>query len=222
MDNPLRRAWTKLITAADLDDHMHQVGQAAANAELLQSMLVLSAREKPVHLLIAGAGTAQFLDYIPATCLAPFHVTLSDINPAFLARAEQRFEHAGVSGALFVVDDIEDPRRVGPYQVVVMVLVLEHIDWRRGLRNVHRLAPDHLHIVIQRNPEGLGEAIAPRRTLNPSMRAFAENARPVLISRDELVDFLQPLDYRLQGEDERAVLDGKTMLALSFVRDGRA
>lgn len=219
MDNPLRRAWTELITAADLDDHMHQVGQAAANAELLQSMLVLSAREKPVNLLIAGAGTAQFLDYVPATCLAPFHVTLSDINPAFLARAEQRFEHAGVSGALFVVDDIEDTRLTGTYQVIVIILVLEHIDWRQGLRNIHRLDPDHLHIVIQLNPEGLVEAIAPRRKLNPSMRDFAENARPLLISRDDLVDFLRPLGYRLQGEDERAVRDGKTMRALSFVRD---
>ena len=219
MDNPLRRAWTERVTAADLDDHMHQVGQAAANAELLQSILVLSAREKPVNLLIAGAGTAQFLDYVPGTCLAPFRLTLSDLNPAFLARAEQRFDRAGVSDVRFVVDDIEDTRLTGTYQVIVIILVLEHIDWRQGLRNIHRLAPDHLHIVIQHNPEGLVEAIAPRRTLNPSMRAFAENARPVLISRDDLVDFLQPLDYRLQGEDERAVLDGKTMRALSFVRD---
>ena len=219
MDNPLRRAWTELITAADLDDHMHQVGQAAANAELLQSMLVLSAREKPVNLLIAGAGTAQFLDYVPGTCLAPFHVTLSDINPAFLARAEQRFEHAGVSGALFVVDDIEDTRLVGPYQVVVMVLVLEHIDWRRGLRNVHRLAPNDLHIVIQRNPEGLGEAIAPRRKLNPSMQAFANSAQPIWVPREQLIDFLKRLGYRLTAQQDRGVLDNKTMVKLRFMRD---
>ena len=90
MDNALRLAWTELISAADLDDHKHQVGQVAANAELLQSMLVSSAREKSVGLLIAGAGTAQFLDYIPATCLAPFHLTLSDINESFLRRAKER------------------------------------------------------------------------------------------------------------------------------------
>ena len=71
MDDALRHAWTKLITAADLDDHMAQVGQARANAKVLKSMLVSSASEKSVGLLFAGAGTAQFLDYIPATCLAP-------------------------------------------------------------------------------------------------------------------------------------------------------
>ena len=155
MDDALRHAWTKLITAADLDDHMHQVGQAAANAELLQSMLVSSANEKSVGLLIAGAGTAQFLDYIPATCLAPFRLTLSDINESFLKRANERCDRAGLSDVRFVVDDIEDTQLMGPYQVIAVALVLEHIDWRRGLRGIHRLAPDHLHIVIQCNPEGL-------------------------------------------------------------------
>ena len=38
--NPtLRQAWTELITAADLDDHMREVGQGEANALLLQAML---------------------------------------------------------------------------------------------------------------------------------------------------------------------------------------
>ncbi len=107
MDDALRHVWTKLITATDLDDHMAQVGQARANAELLQSILDSSAREKPVNLLIAGAGTAQFLDYIPATCLTPFHLTLSDINESFLKRAEERCDRAGLSDVRFVVDNIE-------------------------------------------------------------------------------------------------------------------
>ena len=69
---------------------MAQVGQARANAKLLQSMLVSSASDKSVGLLFAGAGTAQFLDYIPATCLAPFRLTLSDINESFLKRARNQ------------------------------------------------------------------------------------------------------------------------------------
>lgn len=117
---------------------MAQVGQARANAELLQSILDSSAREKPVSLLIAGAGTAQFLDYIPATCLTPFHLTLSDINESFLKRAEERCDRAGLSDVRFVVDDIEDTRLMGPYQVIAVALLLEHIDWRRDLRGIHR------------------------------------------------------------------------------------
>ena len=70
MDDALRHAWTKLISAADLDDHMHQVGQAAANAALLQSMLATNGREEQTSLLIVGGGTAQFLDYISPTIFA--------------------------------------------------------------------------------------------------------------------------------------------------------
>lgn len=219
MDNALRHAWTKLITAADLDDHMAQVGQARANAELLQSILDSSAREKPVSLLIAGAGTAQFLDYIPATCLTPFHLTLSDINESFLKRAEERCDRAGLSDARFVVDDIEVTQLMGPYQVIAVTLVLEHIDWRRGLRGIHRLAPNHLHIVIQCNPEGLVEAIAPGRKLNLSMQAFADFAHPILVPSEQLIDFLGRLGYRLTAQQDRRVADNKTMLALSFKRD---
>ena len=51
MDDALRHAWTKLISAADLDDHMHQVGQAAANAALLQSMLATNGREEQTSVM---------------------------------------------------------------------------------------------------------------------------------------------------------------------------
>ncbi len=66
MENGLRRAWAGLISSADLDDHMHKVGQGAANAALLQSMLTANRHDEPTNLLIVGGGAAQFLDYVPA------------------------------------------------------------------------------------------------------------------------------------------------------------
>ena len=218
MEDAQRHAWTKLITAADLDVYLRQVGQAQANAELLQTMLKTDRVEKPTKLLLVGGGTARFLDYVPAACLAPFQLTLTDLNSAFLERARERSARADLQNVLFTIDDIEAAKLSGSYDVVVVVLVLERIDWRRGLRNIQRLSPRDLHIVIQVNPDGLVEAIAPKRDLNRSMHAFAENARPIWVSCNELVDFpLQP-GYRLQAQDERPVLDGKTMLRLSFSR----
>jgi 2-polyprenyl-3-methyl-5-hydroxy-6-metoxy-1,4-benzoquinol methylase len=218
MDEILRQAWTQQITEADLDDHMHQVGQAAANAELLQAMLIANARETLSELLIVGGGTAQFLDYISADCLAPYRLTFSDINPEFLQRAKRRFDHADVLEVQFVVDDIEDTRLSGPYDIAVVILVLEHIDWRQGLRNIQHLAPRQLHIVIQCNPEGLTEAVSHQRELNASMKVFAANAHPALLSPDELIEFLRMLGYRLTWQQARRVLDGKSMLGLSFNR----
>lgn len=93
MDNTLRRAWTGLISAADLDDHMHKVGQAAANAALLQSMLSADRHDKQTNLLIVGGGTAQFLDYVPATTVDRYNITFTDINPNFLECARAFLAH---------------------------------------------------------------------------------------------------------------------------------
>ena len=119
----------------------------------------------------------------------------------------------------FVIDDIEVTQIKDRFDVIVLVLVLEHIDWQRGLQNIHKLAPPLLHIVIQQNPVGMVDAIAPRRALNKSMQALAQTARPVLVASDRLIDFLTQLGYRLQARDERPAPDSKTMVGLSFNRE---
>ena len=108
MDAALRHAWTRLITADDIDEHMHQVGQAAANADLLVSMLKSQDVNQPTKLLLVGGGTGQFLDYVDATYFTRFDITISDINPTFIARARERFARAGLHDVRFVIDDIEN------------------------------------------------------------------------------------------------------------------
>ena len=126
---------------------------------------------------------------------------------------------AGRQNVRFVIDDIEVTQLKDRFDLVVVVLVLEHIDWQRGLKNIHTLAPNLLYIVIQQNPVGMVDAIAPRRALNKSMRALAETARPVLAPSDQLIDFLTQLGFRLQARDERPAPDSKTMVGLSFDRE---
>ena len=218
MDDALRHGWTKLISASDLDDHMHQVGQAAANAALLHSWLSVATGKGRKSLLIVGGGTAQFLDYVPATTFAQFSVTFSDINPAFLERARERCSLAELANIHFVIDDIEATQLTEQFDIIAIVLVLEHIDWRSGMQNIKRLAPDRLHIIIQHNPDSQACAFAPQRKLNASMQAFADTARPNLIAPDELIGFLRQLGYQLEARDERPVLDRKMMIGLSFKR----
>ncbi len=150
MDKSLRHAWTTLIAPADLDDHMHRVGQAAANAALMQSMLDLRSAKTTTKLLLVGGGTAQFLDYISAANFEQFDITISDINGNFLDCARERFAQAGLQRVKFVIDDIEATHLRDSFDTIVVVLVLEHIDWQRGAHAIHRLAPDTIHIVIQK------------------------------------------------------------------------
>ncbi len=218
MDPALRHAWTELVSATDIDEHMHQVGQAAANAELLVSMLRSQHHGPATNLLLVGGGTGQFLDYVDAADFAQYDVVLSDINPKFLDRARERFAAAGLQNVAFVADDIENTSLRGPFESIAVVMVLEHIDWRLGLSNIHRLAPNWLSIIFQRNPDNMATAIAPNRKLNASLQSFAAVAHPVLVASDALIEFLQSLGYVLQTRDERAVADGKTMLGYSFER----
>lgn len=219
MNPTLRHAWTEVISADDIDEHMHKVGQAQANAQLTAEMLAAARLAMDSRVLIAGAGTAQFLDYIEGEGLADFDLTVSDINPRFLALARQRFRRAGLMRTHFVVDDLEATRLRGPFDAALIVLVLEHIDWRLGLRNVHSLMPRQLLIVIQQNPAGSSQAITRQRKLNASMQAFAETASPTLIVAEELMDYLGDMGYKLMNRHERAVPDGKTMLAMIFSND---
>lgn len=218
MDSALRQGWTRIIQADDIDDHMQQIGQAAANAELLVALLRTQhcgARQK---LLLVGGGTGQFLEYVDAVFFTRFDITVSDINPVFLARARERFARESLHQARFIVDDIESTSLVGPFDVIAVVMVLEHIDWHLGLRNIHGLSPERLDIIIQSNPEDMASAIAPTRKLNPSMQAFAAIAKPTLIASDQLIEFLQSLGYGLQTRNERTVADEKVMLGFSFCR----
>jgi SAM-dependent methyltransferase len=218
MDAPLRHAWMRLVSGNDIDEHMHQVGQAAANAELLVSMLRSQHGSKATKLLLVGGGTGQFLDYVDASNFAQHEIVLSDINPKFLERARARFAKADLQNVAFVTDDIESTSLRGPFGSIAVVMVLEHIDWRLGLSNIHRLAPTWLSIIIQRNPNNMTAAIAPNRKLNASLQAFSGTAHPMLVSSEALIEFLATLGYRLHLRDERAVADEKTMLGFSFRR----
>jgi ubiquinone/menaquinone biosynthesis C-methylase UbiE len=120
MDRCPREAWTRIVLADDLDAHMAAVGQAQANAALVETMM--TAKEVPERktVLVAGAGTGQMFDYVNDSFLAPYHVTFTDINGAFLDRLRERLAGASLSYET-VVDDIEDSKLSGPFGMAVVI-----------------------------------------------------------------------------------------------------
>ena len=124
---------------------------AEANAFLLRDLLEGVAG----RVLIAGAGTGQMFPYLPADFLAACQVTCSDVNPVFLERLRERF------ACQTVVDDIEDSRLLPGFAAIAVVLVLEHVDWRRALDSLVRLQPEQLVLIVQRNPADVAAAVTP-------------------------------------------------------------
>jgi hypothetical protein len=213
MDANLRKAWTEVVTGADLDRHLAEVGQAEANAGLLVAMLSESSLPPDADLLLAGVGTGQLLDYAGARALAPYRLTCTDINERFLAELEDRLRKAPELRATVRIDDIEATALRGPYDAVAAILLLEHIEWRKGVAALARLDPGWMYLVIQRN-EAAPEALTAHRDLAPSIRAFGAMARPTLVPESELTAFLAEAGYAIHRRYERPVRDEKTMVGL--------
>jgi hypothetical protein len=204
----LRRAWREHITIEDYERHMAAIGQAQANAALLEELFRNFAPRLGAQILFAGAGTGQCFDYLPPNLLGRHRSTFSDINPGYLAGLSERIHGAEIST---VIDDVEDSQLAGPYDLSIAVLVLEHVDWRQAVHSLTRQAA-RVFVVIQQNPP----EPTPNR-LQGTLSILGE-APPARIDPDALTAALEGRSYRLLRTSRRAVQDGKTMLALDFVR----
>jgi hypothetical protein len=204
---PLRRAWTDEISAQDYDAHMARVGQAQANAELVRSVVEKWPPRGP-RLLFAGAGTGQMFDYTDPVFLESCDVLFTDIRASFLDRLKER-----LPGPEVHVDDLEDTQLEGPFGGVVVVLVLEQIDWRKGVASLTRLRAERCYIVIQE------DSPTPVATRLEGTMAALRDAHSSLVPEHELVEAMSRERCFLIGRESRDVMDGKKMIALVFDRD---
>jgi len=217
MDTELRRAWVEIVTADDYERHMAAIGQAQAAAELTRHIVEAAALPDGARIAIAGAGTGQMLDYLDPALLRPYRLTCADLNPAFLGRLKQRLARAGLQAAV-MEDDIERSKLDRAPDLLVATLLLEHIDWRRGVEAIARLEPGICAIVLQENPPGMASAVTPGRPVPPSLAKAMENAHPTLVPRGELEAAFVRYGYLCRDTQTQEVADGKRLVALLFSR----
>jgi hypothetical protein len=149
----------------------------------------------------------------------PFRLTCTDLNRKFLARLEQRLARNGLL-ARVLEDDIEQTAlKPGP-DLVLATLLLEHIDWRRGVEVLTGLRPAACGIVIQKNPPGVTSSVTPGRPLPSSIAQAVEIAHATLVSYDELVAAFSARAYQLKERWIHEVADGKRLIGVLFARGG--
>lgn len=217
MDTSLRRAWTEIITGDDLDQHLAAIGQAQAGAELACTILRAAAPPAGGRVVIVGAGTGQMLDFIDPAVLRPFRLAFTDLNPVFLARLSERLARHGLN-ANILEDDIEQPAIEPAPDLLMATLLLEQIDWRRGVESFTGLRPTACGIVIQENPAGMSTAMTPGRQRPLSMAKAFESAHITLVPREDLIAAFAALGYMCRETWPREVADGKKLVGLLFVR----
>jgi hypothetical protein len=204
----LRDAWTTLVSAEDYEAHMAAIGQAQANAAHVRDFLTLVNPSPGARLLIAGCGPGQMFEHVDPCVFQPYRAVFSDINPRFLARLRER-----CPGAPCLVDDIERSALAGPFYAVMETLMLEHVEWSKGVAALTGLQAEFLYFVVQRNPPDMATAVTPSRTPPGTMRIFAR-AHPRLLDIAELTAALEARGYRIVSENPHPVADDKIMLGL--------
>ena len=152
MDPSLRFAWTQVVTGEDYEEHMAGIGQAQAAAALTRQIIQSAKPPEGGRVVIAGAGTGQMLDFLDPALFRPFRMTCTDLNRSFLDRLEERLIRRGLS-ATVLQDDIEHTELEPGPDLLLATLLLEHIDWRRGVEVFAELRPAKCGIVIQENPQ---------------------------------------------------------------------
>ena len=218
MDSGLRRAWTQIVTADDYEEHIAAIGQAQAGTALTQYLIQSANPPAGGRVAIVGAGTGQMLDFLDPAILRPFRMTCTDLSPGFLIRLRERLVRHGLS-ATVLEDDIErtalDP---GP-DLLLATLLLENIDWRRGVEVFAGLRPATCGIIIQENPPGMTSTVTPGRRIPPSISQALATAKATLVPRDELLAAFAACGYVCKSTCAREVADGKRLVALVFWPD---
>lgn len=220
MDSALRRAWTGIVTAADYERHMAAIGQAQAAADLTRFLVRSAPLPESARIVIAAAGTGQMLDYLDPVLLRPYRLTCTDLNRAFLWRLEERLARARLQAEV-IEDDIESTGIAPAPDLILATLLLEHIDWRRGVDVLAGLRPGFCGIILQENPPGMATAVTPGREVPPSLAEAMRQAHPALIPRTELEAAFAARGYRCRETQAADVADGKRLVALLFRRDIR-
>jgi Methyltransferase domain len=217
MDAELRRAWTEIVVADDYEEHMAAIGQAQAAAELTRYLLEAAALKPANRVTVAGAGTGQMFDLLPAAIFRPYCLTVSDLNPLFLERLRERLTRHGLNAEV-LVDDIERTALPPGADLLLATLLLEHIEWQRGIQAFVNLRPRMCGIVLQENPPHMKTAVTPGRRLPFSIAKAVETAHPALVPRADLMAAMAKHAYECIGASVREVSDGKRLVALLFNR----
>ena len=205
MRRTLRDLWAGHITADDYERHMAATGQPQANADLLAELFRDAPPAPSARILFAGAGTGQYFDYFSPAALGHYRPIFTDLNPRFLERLAARI------ACQTLVDDIEAPRVDGPFDLAIVILVLEHVEWRRAVAELCRIA-GRVFVIVQENPAGLTE-----RPL-PGTLAALRDLPTQLVDRGALIAEFDGRGFELARTSCRAVRDGKKMVGLDFRR----
>lgn len=104
---------------------------------------------RPVRVLDAGTGFGQYA-YFMARAFRNVHVDAVDVKPDYLRRAQHFADQTSVGPQIsWIQDDLTDLQQEGPYDLILSVDVMEHIEDDEGVfRHFERVLRPGGYVVI--------------------------------------------------------------------------
>lgn len=154
----MRNPWLD-IDDADYVGHMSSaaVQQRPALSRLMGEVL---ASVRPRTMLVLGGSTGNGLEHIDPRVTS--HVTVIDLNPAYLRRLGEQFPNPGFALDVRCVDLADAALERQAFDVVHAALVLEYIDWPSLLPRVtSTLKSGGVLSVVLQLPSATSPAVTP-------------------------------------------------------------
>jgi hypothetical protein len=215
MDSGEKKGWTEVVTPEDLDIHMAVIGQAESNAKIILEMFSEFPLTDTSKLLVAGCGTCQMFDYFEPQKIGKVQFVFSDINPSFFEQVKKRLKKYSEIRYKLVVDDAESTKLNEKIDGILAVLLLEHIEWKKGINSFIKLNPKRMYLIIQEQNDKKG-FVTTGRKLQPSIEEFSKIANPKLVDEKELTEYLKKHNYEIAKIIKKEVPDNKLMVGLVF------
>lgn len=210
-----KRAWKSIIPAEDLDKHMAAVGQAQANAKILQKMLIDFPIEPKTNILVPGCGTGQIFDYLDVSLFKDFNLIFSDINKEYLNKLDQRLKKIQKINYKIIEDDIETIKIRNRFDSCIIILLLEHVNWQQVLLNIVHLKIKSIYLIIQK--QGKNQHMTTEyKDIPLSIKEFSKLAKSKIILESVLKKYLKKEGFNLLKKYKERVLDNKEMVGIFF------
>lgn len=215
MEENLRKAWTDIIVADELDEHLEDLGQAKVNAEIVDEMISDFQLPNGSKILMPGCGTGQIFDYLSTEIFCSHKLFFSDINQSFLDKLSERLSNSQIRDFRCYIDDIESTKISEDFDGVIPVLVLEQLEWEKAAKTLINYHPQYIYLIIQEQNQST-DTITVNVRSRESIRRFSEMANPKLVPRNDLIQYFLHNNYWFRKAYEKVVPNKKVMVGLVF------
>jgi len=208
-----KKAWKSTIPADDLDKHMLATKQVQANVKILEKMLNDFPIKEGTNILVPGCGTGQIFDYIDINLFSNYHLTLTDINKEYLKKIDQRFKKNQKISYKIIEDDIEIPKIQQKFDSSILILVLEHIEWKKALENILNLGVNSVYIIIQKQDKNK-QIVTSYKNIPKSITKFSTITKSQLIDEHKIKQYFKKNGFNLLKSYSEKIMDNREMIGL--------